>query len=323
MTAEERTASLQRLRDGRERLLITTNVMARGIDVEEVESQLFIRTFSHFIITVGIKLSQSLFDLKKCIQFKEGLDIKAQKVIFKGKVLNNDFVSLQSLGIQNNCNLSLVLGLMGGFDNEVKTFDLYCEGYRKEKRSYILAELLFEDFNDGFSEEGGQRNSSIIFHQMKPNLKIHLKQSNETRNVLKFDLDYKTIRESIRERNIRWTVEETIGGRNCPETYEMRLRLHNNETSFDFNGAKAKLFLNKSNTELVVKQFNVIRETHRYVLNLGINGFNITSDPKLFGILFISFLRLIHYFFHRLSKSGSQRRESAEEENRAIELINI
>ncbi len=36
MTVEERTAALQRFRDGHERVLIATNVMARGIDVEQV-----------------------------------------------------------------------------------------------------------------------------------------------------------------------------------------------------------------------------------------------------------------------------------------------
>jgi hypothetical protein len=54
--------------------------------------------------------------------------------------------------------------------------------------------------------------------------------------------------EIINERNINWAVKETIGGRNCPEIYEV----HNNEKPFVFNGAKAEL-LKMSDAKLVIK----------------------------------------------------------------------
>lgn len=38
ITVEQRIAVLNRFRDGKEKLLITTNVCARGIDVEQVNS---------------------------------------------------------------------------------------------------------------------------------------------------------------------------------------------------------------------------------------------------------------------------------------------
>ena len=39
ITVEERLAVLNRFREGRKRLLITTNVSARGIDVEQVRTR--------------------------------------------------------------------------------------------------------------------------------------------------------------------------------------------------------------------------------------------------------------------------------------------
>ena len=39
ITVEQRIAVLNRFRDGKEKLLITTNVCARGIDVEQVKQQ--------------------------------------------------------------------------------------------------------------------------------------------------------------------------------------------------------------------------------------------------------------------------------------------
>ena len=48
ITVEQRIAVLNRFRDGKEKLLITTNVCARGIDVEQVntcDSHLFNCTF--------------------------------------------------------------------------------------------------------------------------------------------------------------------------------------------------------------------------------------------------------------------------------------
>lgn len=38
ITVEQRIAVLNRFRDGKEKLLITTNVCARGIDVEQVKN---------------------------------------------------------------------------------------------------------------------------------------------------------------------------------------------------------------------------------------------------------------------------------------------
>ena len=42
ITVEQRIAVLNRFRDGKEKLLITTNVCARGIDVEQVNTCDFI-----------------------------------------------------------------------------------------------------------------------------------------------------------------------------------------------------------------------------------------------------------------------------------------
>ncbi len=74
--------------------MIATHVMARDIFervtvvvncnlpiyVEtEVESQLFVKKYFNLIITIDIKLSESL--LKKCIQIKEGLEIHKKLAI--------------------------------------------------------------------------------------------------------------------------------------------------------------------------------------------------------------------------------------------------
>ena len=41
LSVEERIGVLDRFRDGKEKILITTNVMSRGIDVEQVKSTRF------------------------------------------------------------------------------------------------------------------------------------------------------------------------------------------------------------------------------------------------------------------------------------------
>lgn len=46
-TPEQRIAVLNRFRDGKEKVLITTNLMARGIDIEQV----FNHTWMHFDFT--------------------------------------------------------------------------------------------------------------------------------------------------------------------------------------------------------------------------------------------------------------------------------
>jgi hypothetical protein len=83
-----------------------------------------------------------------------------------------------------------------------------------------------------------------------------------------------------------WAFEETNGGRNCPEVYGLKLKLHNNEKTFAFNGPEVKLFLDKSDNKLI-KKFNLIRENGsvKCVLSLGMGGYETTSDPKLLAIL--------------------------------------
>ncbi len=63
------------VRDIVERVTVVVNYDLQ-INVEtKVDSQLFVKTHSNLIITIDIKLSESLLELKKRIELKEGREM--------------------------------------------------------------------------------------------------------------------------------------------------------------------------------------------------------------------------------------------------------
>jgi hypothetical protein len=92
----------------------------------------FLSKHSDLIITIDIKLSESLLEIKRRIEFKEGLEIN--KKLFSMEKLNNNCDSLETYGIVNNSNLTLGLGIKGG--NDVKTVYLYCKLYKPHESIY-------------------------------------------------------------------------------------------------------------------------------------------------------------------------------------------
>jgi Fe2+ or Zn2+ uptake regulation protein len=75
--------------------------------------QIFVKNLSGKTVTIEATPDQTIVDVKKMLEDKEGIAVREQRIVFKGKQCD-DTATLESLGVQAMSTLHLVLRLLGG-----------------------------------------------------------------------------------------------------------------------------------------------------------------------------------------------------------------
>ena len=77
--------------------------------------RLFVKTLQGKTIQINdVDSSTPIADVKQQIQEKEGIPVDNQKLIFKGKQLNDDQILGDVIGLENESNLHLAVRRAGG-----------------------------------------------------------------------------------------------------------------------------------------------------------------------------------------------------------------
>jgi len=75
--------------------------------------QIFVKNLSGKTVAIEAAADQTILDVKKMLEDKEGIAVREQRIVFEGKQCD-DISTLESLGIQPMSTLHLVLRLLGG-----------------------------------------------------------------------------------------------------------------------------------------------------------------------------------------------------------------
>jgi hypothetical protein len=75
--------------------------------------QIFVKNLSGKTVTLQASADQTIADVKKMLEDKEGIATREQRIVFEGKQCD-DTSTLADIGVQDMSTLHLVLRLLGG-----------------------------------------------------------------------------------------------------------------------------------------------------------------------------------------------------------------
>ncbi|CAI2384936.1 unnamed protein product [Moneuplotes crassus] len=77
--------------------------------------QIFVKTNKGKNFNIQLEGTETIGQIKSLIEKKEGTTVENQMLIFRGKSLVDDSLTVKDVGIQKNNQLKLVTKLLGGF----------------------------------------------------------------------------------------------------------------------------------------------------------------------------------------------------------------